>query len=57
MSNVHNNFIFNPRYPKQRTKLKDYGPCPFVVIIEEATKQNDYYRICIRQLYFFFKFV
>ncbi|MBM7623661.1 mannose-6-phosphate isomerase-like protein (cupin superfamily) [Sporohalobacter salinus] len=26
---------------------KDYGPCPFVINIEEATKQNNYYRIAL----------
>ncbi len=44
---MYNDYIFNPRPPKQRTKLKDYGPCPFVINIEEATKQNDYYRIAL----------
>lgn len=28
-------------------KLKDYGPNPFVVNIEEATKQNNYFRIAL----------
>lgn len=28
-------------------KLKDYGPEPFVVNIEEATKQNHYYRVAL----------
>ncbi|SET34984.1 Mannose-6-phosphate isomerase, cupin superfamily [Natronincola peptidivorans] len=37
-----------PSYPpKQPIKLKDYGPCPYVVNIEEATTQNDYYRIAL----------
>ncbi|ADL12444.1 Cupin 2 conserved barrel domain protein [Acetohalobium arabaticum DSM 5501] len=26
---------------------KDYGPCPFVINIEEATKRNNYYRIAL----------
>lgn len=47
MNNMHNDYIFNPRYPLRRTKLKDYGPCPFVVNIEEITKQNDYFRIAL----------
>ena len=50
MINVHkdyDDYIINPRHPKQVTKLKDYGPCPFVINIEEATKQNDYYRIAL----------
>ncbi len=42
-----NNYIFNPRHPLRRTMLKDYGPCPFVVNIEEATKQNDNFRIAL----------
>ncbi|MCC5910593.1 MAG: cupin domain-containing protein [Clostridiaceae bacterium] len=36
-----------PHPPKQFIKLKDYGPKPYVVNIEEATKQNDYYRIAL----------
>lgn len=47
MRKVHNDYIFDPRYPNQPTMLKDYGPCPFVINIEEATKQNDYYRIAL----------
>ncbi len=38
---------YPPYPPKQPIKLKDYGPCPYVVNIEEATKQNDYYRIAL----------
>lgn len=45
--NGDDDYIINPRPPKQATKLKDYGPCPFVVNIEEATTQNDYYRIAL----------
>ncbi len=48
MINVNDDdYIINPRPPKQATKLKDYGPCPFVVNIEEATTQNDYYRTAL----------
>lgn len=39
--------VHPPYPPKQPIKLKDYGPCPYVVNIEEATKQNDYYRIAL----------
>lgn len=39
--------MHNPNYPNQHIKLKDYGPEPFVVNIEEATKQNDYFRIAL----------
>lgn len=34
-----------PAYPP--INLKDYGPNPFVVNIEEATKQNNYFRIAL----------
>lgn len=27
--------------------LRDYGPCPFVINIEEAAKQNDYFRLAL----------
>ncbi|MFW6265002.1 MAG: cupin domain-containing protein [Bacillota bacterium] len=27
--------------------LRDYGPCPFVINIEEATVENDYFRIAL----------
>lgn len=36
-----------PNYPHQFITLKDYGPEPFVVNIEEATKQNDYFRVAL----------
>lgn len=39
--------IHHPCPPKQPIVLKDYGPCPYVVNIENATKQNDYYRIAL----------
>ncbi|MFW6306861.1 MAG: cupin domain-containing protein, partial [Bacillota bacterium] len=44
---MHEDYIYNPRNPLKRTKWKDYGPCPFVVNIEEATKQNDYFRMAL----------
>ncbi len=34
-------------YWKQFTKLKDYGPEPFVVNIEEVTKQNNTFRTAL----------
>lgn len=35
-------------YPYQRQiELRDYGPNPFVINIEEATKQNNNYRIAL----------
>ncbi|QEK13583.1 cupin domain-containing protein [Crassaminicella thermophila] len=39
--------IYNPYLWKQFIKLKDYGPKPFVVNIDEATKQNNYFRIAL----------
>lgn len=36
-----------PDYPKHPIDIRDYGPCPYVVNIEEATKQNNYYRIAL----------
>lgn len=36
---------FNPASPP--IQLRDYGPNPFVVNIEEATKQNNYFRIAL----------
>ncbi len=44
---MNNNYIFNPRHRKRRNKFRDHGPNPFVVNIERATKQNDYYRIAL----------
>lgn len=41
MSNVHNDYIFDPRHPR------DYGPCPFVINIERATRQNYYFRVAL----------
>lgn len=41
----------NPRHhPNHRgypIELKDHGPCPFVTNIEEAAKQNDFFRIAL----------
>lgn len=37
----------NPDFPKQFTRLKDYGPEPFVVNIEEVTKQNNNFRTAL----------
>ena len=39
--------MHHPCPPTEPIRLKDYGPCPYVVNIEEATKQNDYYRIAL----------
>lgn len=42
--------MFNPEFWQQfpnQYMLKDYGPNPFVVDIEEATKQNNNFRIAL----------
>lgn len=42
--------ICNPefcKHPGAPIMFKDYGPCPFVVNIEEATKLNNYFRIAL----------
>ncbi len=44
---MFNNNIFGPRPPKRSPILKDYGPYPFIINIEKATMQNDYYRIAL----------
>lgn len=36
-----------PEYPNQFIILKDYGPEPFVVNIEEAAKQNNNFRLAL----------
>lgn len=47
----YNYFFYNPNYflnyPSPSMKLKDYGPKPFVVNIEEATKENNNYRLAL----------
>lgn len=45
--NWANNPVHYPAPPKQSIKLKDYGPEPFVVNIEEATKQNNNFRLAL----------
>ena len=44
---MHNNFIFPPRHPGHRRMLRDHGPYPFVINIEDITMQNDYFRIAL----------
>ena len=44
---MSDDYIIDPRYPELPIKLKDHGPDPFVINIEEATKQNVYYRIAL----------
>lgn len=42
-----NTSMYNSDFSKQSTKLKDYGPEPFVFNIEEATKQNNTFRTAL----------
>ncbi|MCK8818078.1 cupin domain-containing protein [Natroniella sulfidigena] len=44
---MSDDYIIDPRNPKRLIQLRDYGPCPFVINIEAATKQNDYYRVAL----------
>lgn len=39
--------IYNPKYPKHCPRLKDYGPEPFVINIDEATKKNNAFRVAL----------
>lgn len=39
--------MYYPSLPKQRIPLKDYGPAPFVVDIEDASKQNSNFRTAL----------
>ncbi len=39
--------MYNSGFSKQCTQLKDYGPEPSVINIEEATKQNNTYRTAL----------
>lgn len=39
--------IYNPHFRKRLIKLRDYGPEPFVVNIEQATKQNNTFRTAL----------
>ena len=39
--------MYNSNFSKQSAKLKDYGPEPFVINIEEATTQNNTYRTAL----------
>lgn len=49
MYNIYNRYRYPyyPKYPNHSIKLKDYGPKPFVVNIEEATKQNNNFRFAL----------
>lgn len=44
--NIRNNYYLNDNY-RNRQDLKDYGPNPFVINIEEATTQNNNYRLAL----------
>lgn len=43
----NNNPMYYPDYNRQSIRLKDYGPNPFVVNIEEATIQNNTFRTAL----------
>jgi len=50
MYNYYNNMYPYPywfNYPNFPMPLKDYGPYPFVINIEEATKQNNNFRTAL----------
>lgn len=38
---------YGPKCRQEHVELKDYGPCPFVVNIEEAARQNNFFRIAL----------
>ena len=42
-----NSPMYNPHFSRQFTRLKDYGPNPFVINIDEATKQNNNFRTAL----------
>lgn len=42
-----NNPMHNSNFSNPFTQLKDYGPEPFVINIDEATKQNNNYRTAL----------
>ena len=46
-SQPYNPPMFNPYHRRQYIRLKDYGPEPFVVNIDDATKQNNNFRIAL----------
>jgi len=39
--------MYNPHCPKQHVQLRDYGPDPFVINIEDASKQNNNFRLAL----------
>jgi len=39
--------IYNPIFPEQVFRLRDYGPEPFVVDIEAAARQNTAFRLAL----------
>lgn len=45
-SGMRNNYVPNPN-SNQVIRLKDYGPEPFVVNIEDATEQNNNFRLAL----------
>lgn len=45
--NLANTPMYDTNYSMQTIRLKDYGPDPFVIDIEEATKQNNTFRTAL----------
>ncbi|NLM73928.1 MAG: cupin domain-containing protein [Clostridiaceae bacterium] len=45
--NWPNQMPTRPMEPNRYIQLKDYGPAPLVINIEDATKQNSYYRTAL----------
>lgn len=39
--------MYDPNYWKKLMELRDYGPKPFVINIEEATEQNENFRLAL----------
>lgn len=46
-NNCCNSSMNNTRFSKQCINLKDYGPNPFVINIDKATKQNNTFRTAL----------
>ncbi|MFD2807529.1 cupin domain-containing protein [Litchfieldia salsa] len=48
-SNINNNYAYQTSFlhPSRQNNLKDFGPNPFVVNINEVTKKNDTFRTAL----------
>lgn len=47
MNNDYINNYYNPYYRMYTNPVRDYGPDPFVVNIEDVTKANDTFRTAL----------